>query len=786
MTGSARNEIVLMQDWRFALTGSVDERPAADAWRTVDLPHDWVIGRPVSPDVPWGVCMAFRQWEGVGWYANTVTLTAEQLRPGRRHWLDFDGVQECATVYVNGRRVGYQGYGYTPFRLDVTDALREGVNEILVRADFTQAPTDRWYSGAGIVRTVRWIETPERFLDERLVTVRQHVDVQARRVTLTIDPGLVGPVEARLADADGLEIAATARPGGDAALELTVGDANLWSAETPYLYTLTLSLPDSGDAVSMRIGLRDVTFDANEGMLVNGVRTVFKGVCLHQDIAPVGAAATPELWRARLERLKLMGCNGLRLAHHMFAREFLDLADAMGFYVYAEPFDKWRSGHYLRFFENDWKRDLDAMFLRDRNRPSVVMWGVGNEVEDQGKWPMVDTLRQLVAEAHRMDPTRPVGCAMNPHFQYDEAEYGDREDMDTVFNEAPKTGEITDPAERVERVKRIADVTDIVVMNYAEQWYGRVREAVPGKPIFGSETYQWFMGHDEQLQNFTQSNPQLVPWRADRRWVIGGAIWSGYDYLGESMGWPSKGWSAAPLRTNGVRRFSYDLLRSYWTDEPMVSFAVLDYSLPDEMVKEHWDMPPYVRHWDFPQFRKALIPYAIASNCEEVRVFVNGKRFYVPRPAECPNRLITGYLPWTPGEVVVEGVNGGAVACRDVVRTPGAADRLEWEADAPVELPARRGYCVGLTVHVADADGNDVFRAEPEVTFAVSGPADIVAVDNGDLTNDEPYIGSPVASRQGKASVFLRLNGQFGRVEITAKANEIKETRWVINVEERS
>ncbi|KAB8295629.1 sugar-binding domain-containing protein [Bifidobacterium avesanii] len=780
MINTTRTEAILARDWRFALTASPDEHPTDDAWRTVDLPHDWVINRPVSPDAPWGACMAFRQWEGVGWYAKTVTLPVKGH--GRRYWLDFDGVQECATVYVNGCRVGYQGYGYTPFRLEVTDAVREGCNEILVRADFTQSPTDRWYSGAGIVRTARWIETPARCLDERDVVVRQHVDPELRRASLSVDPGLPGPAAIQLRDDGDAVVALARRDDGDDPLDITVPDAHLWSAEHPYLYKLTVSLPDSGDAVSMRLGLRDVAFDADRGMLVNGVKTIFKGVCLHQDIAPVGAAATPELWRARLEYLKRMGCNGLRLAHHMFAREFLDLADAMGFYVYSEPFDKWRSGHYLRFFETDWRHDLDAMFRRDRNRPSVVMWGVGNEVEDQGKWPMVATLRQLVDEAHRMDPTRPIGCAMNPHFQYDDADYGDRNDMDTVFNEAPKTGEITDPAERVEHIKRIADVTDVIVMNYAEQWYGRVREAVPGKPIFGSETYQWFMGHDEQLQNFTQDNPQLVPWRNDRQWVIGGAIWSGYDYLGESMGWPSKGWSAAPLRTNGVERFSFDLLRSYWTDEPMVSFAVLDYSLPDEMVKEHWDMPPYVRHWDFSQFRRALIPYAIASNCEEVRVYVNGKRFYVPSPAQCPNRLITGYLPWAPGEVVVEGLNNGTVACRDVVRTPGRAAQLVWWTDSPSALPARRGYCVALTACVADDDGNEVFRAEPEVGFSVSGPASIVAVDNGDLTNDEPYDGHTVTAHQGKASVFLRLNGQAGRVEITAKSNNFNDSRWEISV----
>lgn len=789
----------LNNNWQFALTDSVNRRPQADGWSAVSLPHDWVVNRPMSEDADWGVCMAFRQWKGVGWYRTTVEVG--ETNAARRYWLDVDGAQECATVWVNGAEVGYQAYGYTPFRLEVTNAVKVGANEILVRLDFTQAPTDRWYSGSGLTRTITWIETAERCVDERNVVIRQGVDPETREAALTVDSGYALDADEvlriKLLDADGLVVASAnvdaetaVSKERNAVAEFVVHDAHLWSADTPYLYTLELSLANKNsqgdpiDSVSQRIGLRDVEFNPDEGMLINGRKTIFKGVCLHQDYACVGAATTKDLWRERLVKLKRMGCNGLRLAHHIHPREMMDLADEMGFYVYEEPFDKWHSGHYLRFFDEGWKSDLDAMFQRDRNRPSVVMWGVGNEIEDQGKKPMLALLRQLVDEAHRMDPTRPVGCAMNPHFQYDDVEYGDREDMETVFNEAPKTGEITDPADRVERIKRIADITDIAVLNYAEQWYDRVREAVPDKPIFGSETYQWFMGHDEQLQNYTQSNPQLVPLREDRRYVIGGAIWSGYDYLGESMGWPSKGWSAAPLRSNGVARFSYDILRSYWTDEPMVSFAVLDYTLPDEMVKEHWGLPPYVKHWDFPQFTKALIPYAVASNCDEVRIWVNGKRYYVPCPSDCPNRLVTGYLPWAPGVVMVEGVSNGEVTCRDVTHTPvGPVAGLVFESDCPdacrdgsvlagVGVPARRGYEQLFTVRSVDANGNLVFRSNARIEFAVYGSAHIVAVDNGNLVNDEPYAAEDVTSHRGRASVLVRFDGVPGRVDVVARCGD--------------
>ena len=183
------------------------------------------------------------------------------------------------------------------------------------------------------------------------------------------------------------------------------------------------------------------------------------------------------------------------------------------------------------------------------------------------------------------------------------------------------------------------------------------------------------------MQNFTNANPNLVPFEKD--YCIGGMIWTGYDYLGESAGYPAKGWSGALLRTNNERRPGYYILQSYWSGKPMVHFSVMDYSLADEVVKEHWDSPPYADHWHFPQFRKALIPYIVASNCDEAELYLNGKRFVLPKPSDCPNRLITGFLPWQPGTVRVVGYRAGEAVCEHVTVTPGPTARLAFSRPDP-------------------------------------------------------------------------------------------------------
>lgn len=833
-----RRETELLEGWEYTAGESGED------FRPVTLPHDAAIEREFDRRMDEGGSQGFRNRFLVCRYRRKLHI--QRMEPGHRWMLNFGGIYEDSTVRVNGREAGGHKYGYSSFTLDVTELLQEGENLLEVRADNSQHPADRWYSGAGLYRSVKLIEVEEVHFEPWDVVLRTEVLGDAARVTVCTgleEEQLCGrKVRAELAAQTGATVAAA--EGSCKELELTVEKAEFWSAEAPNLYRLTLSLWEENreaDRLSLSVGLRTIEMVPGKGMFVNGNKVMLKGVCLHQDVGCLGIAARKEIFRQRLLALKEMGCNAIRPAHHTFSSEFLDLCDELGFYVYEECFDKWHGGLYGRYFRTEWKKDVDAMVRRDRNRPSIFMWGVGNEVENQGQGSMLATLKLLTEYVRTLD-ARPVSYAMNPHFKReDRADLSGIKDIQKFVDEVNDT-EIYDKEERVERIAGIAEYVDVVSCNYQEQWYPLIHERIPNKLILGTEVYQYFMGAPDQMQNFTDVNPVAAV--QDLDYCIGSFIWTGIDYLGESMGWPAKGWGGSLIRTNGSRRPGYYLMQSYWDEKPMVHFSVMDYSLEDEGVKEHWDIPMLADHWHFSQFHKTVIPYCIMSNCEEVQLFLNGKRFYIPHPAECRNRMITGYLPWQPGTVEAVGLTGGKEVCRHTVRTPGMAVALKFEGDAwtfkdyggtglygeeislsigreqdclpagkdqecmsagreqeclsdgrnqncqatgqkpgEMRISAEKGRQVQLAVRAYDGEGNPCFRESAKVRFRVEGPAEILAVDAGEITGNEPYQGNAVHLFRGQASVMIALTGETGRVCIYADAEGMRTGNYVLLAE---
>ena len=756
----ARKEIGIMTGWEFAL-----EEKGEKHFSEVELPHDWAITGPFKKDMEQGEAQGFRDRWGIGWYRKKLELSEKKDRCC--YYLDFGGIYEDSTIWFNGHMAGGRKYGYSPFRLDVTDYVHTGTNEILIRVDNTKKPVDRWYSGAGIYRTVKWIETEKYHLDERKIRVSTAIDNNSG--VITVNPGIQGSMRLS-AEHDG-NMYQTERK--EEIITLRIPDAKFWSAEEPNLYHLKLELMDGercADQITMHVGIREFDFIPDRGMIVNHKPVVLKGVCVHQDIACRGIAATKEMWRTRLMDLKELGCNGIRAAHHMYAEEFLDLCDELGFYVYEECFDKWTGGLYGRYFETEWKKDLTTMVERDRNRTCVFIWGLGNEVENQAQDSMIRLLKMLKGQVVSLDNTRPVTYAMNPHFKRESnVDLSRVKDIQKFVDETDDM-EIYDMEERLDCIAGIADVVDIISCNYQEQWYDKIHERFPDKLILGTEIYQFFKGHENQMQNFICENPSLVP--LEKKYVMGGFIWTGFDYLGESMGYPAKGWGGSLIRTNGNRRPSYYIMQSYWSKKPMVYFAVMDYSLKDEGVKEHWDIPIYAEHWHFPQFHRAVIPYMIASNCEEVRLFVNEKEFYLPNPSQCANRLITGFIPYVPGRVKVVGYIQGEEVCSREVVTP----------DAPVELRFTEGEYVSadcgqqrlLTVRACDEHGNPYFREESLVNFEIEGNGEILAVDNGNLMGNEPYDETFIHMYHGQASVLVKCGDIPGIIRVSAHASGMK------------
>lgn len=779
-----RKRVGLTDQWTFAFHPGTEpaakDMAAALEYQPVTLPHDWMIGRPVDKNTRQGPPQGYFDRWGTGFYRRDLTV---EKKPDTLYRLCFDGVYENCSVWVNDVPVGGWGYGYTPFVSDITQALRDGENRLLVRVDNTRFPADRWYSGAGIYRMV-WLETvPAEHLEPAEVTME--TSLTDHGPSLSVNVAHSGRKRISMEGHQKIFQEITE----DDTVTFSGPALRLWSAEQPNLYTLTVELLDGEEALdtlTFRTGLRTVRADRSHGLLVNNVPTKLKGVCLHQDAGCFGAAVTPELWRERFRELKKIGCNALRLAHHLYMPEVLDLCDEMGFYVYEEAFDKWTSGAYARHYEQSWKQDLTAMVLRDRSRPSILFWGVGNEVEGQAHTAMLRLLENHVAAVRELDGTRPVGLAMNPFFGYEERPaLADGINVQHIVG-AAKLGEILDMDDKLEYIRRIAQRVDVLGCNYMEQWYDAIHAAVPDKLILGTETYQFFRGQGELFQAYYDRCPWLdVP---GRDWCAGGFVWSGIDYLGESAVWPAKGWSGALFTTDMEPRPMAYAYRSWWTDEPTVHFAVLDMSLGDEGVQAHWDAPRYKRHWSFPQFQAAVIPYMVATNCEQVEIWLRG-RCYRPAPTrEFPDGIVRGFLPYWPGEVAVVGLRDGREVCRDTVVTPGQAAQLRFEEeetavalrrdDAGRTLP----FQLLCKVRAYDMDGNAVFHEYARVRFTVEGPAEIVGTDNGDMQRSDPFAGSDVHLYGGHASAALRLTGT-GRVRVTAHAPGLRPACAVITAE---
>lgn len=765
----SRIETKLMHGWEFTL-----KEPEDQNFKPVTLPHDWVINQPFNRDMKQAEAQGFRDRWGIGWYRRNIVF--DEIKQDCVYHLEFDGVYENSTVWINGKEAGGQKYGYSRFTLDITNLIHKGDNQVLVKVDNTSFPADRWYSGAGIYRTVKLLELNQNHLRPEEIQVKTAID--GDKGILTIMTGVSSLVKACVSD-ENTRITGESENGR---IDLAIPDVKLWSPEQTHLYDLELSLIERNKAVDtyrLRIGFREIRMVAGKGMYINGKATKVKGLCIHQDAGCLGIAAPTEIWRDRLLKFKEIGCNAVRTAHHIFASEFLDICDELGFLVYEEPFDKWTGGSYGRYFNTEWKKDLECMVKRDRNHPCIFIWGVGNEVENQAQSSMLKILKMLKEYLLTMDDTRPVSYAMNPHFKRESnIDVSKVKDIQQFVDEVSDT-EIFDVDEKVECIRKIAEIVDVISCNYQEQWYPAIHQAIPDKLILGTETYQFFRGHAEQMQNFSDEVPWIDVEKYD--YVIGGMLWTGIDYLGESMGYPAKGWAGSLMWTNNERKPLSWLYQSYWSEKPMVYFAVMDYSLPDEGVKEHWDTPRYASHWDFPQFNKTVIPYMIATNCEEVVLELNDKPYSVKRPSVSPNRMITGYLPYKPGVITVRGYINGKEACRYTLKTASPAVKLGFDFEE-ITLKAVEGYQKLFTVRAKDIDGTTVFHESAKVTFSVTGPAEIVAVDNGDICSNEPYGENFMHMFHGCVSTVIRLTGEKGRVVLSAFSEGMHAAQLVINV----
>ncbi|MCD8291983.1 MAG: DUF4982 domain-containing protein [Prevotella sp.] len=728
-----RKELNLSDNWLFSRDNI--------SWQEVSVPHDWAINGPF--DKAWDLqFVAIEQngetekteksgrsgalpWIGNGYYKTVVTLDERPVNAE----LIFDGAMSEPTISINGKVAGYWAYGYNAFRIDATPFLKKGANIIEVSLK-NMEESSRWYPGGGIFRPVKLILTGEVCIDDWGSWFRT-ITADSKKAKVSIATQLKGyegvdnlTVTTRLLDNNGTEVVSSVDnidDTGCANASITVSSPNLWSPENPYLYTLVTSVNRNGkvvDQTKQRVGIRTVSVSAKNGFQLNGVTRKIKGVCLHHDLGPLGAAVNKAAIIRQVRMMKEMGCDAIRTSHNMPSTMQMEVCDSMGMMVMAESFDMWIypkcANGYAQFF-NDWAdKDITNLVLNHRNHPSIVMWSIGNEIPEQWSEEGREIARHLQDLCHQLDPTRPVTQGM------------DRPD------EALKSG--------------FAQVMDIPGFNYRVQKYDNNIKQLPQGFLLGSETAStvssrgvykfpvnvtdWAVYPDGQCSSYdteycSWSNLPDDDWQMqdDRKWVIGEFVWTGFDYLGEPTPydeyWPSRSSYFGICDLAGLPKDRYWLYRSHWRkDSPTLHL------LP---------------HWTWNGREGEVTPVYCYTSYPSAELFVNGKS-QGRKSFDKSSRLDRYRLRWNdvvyePGELkVVAYDEKGNEMESQIIKTAGEPDHLELMADRNVISSAGHDLSF-VTVTMKDKDGNNCPLADNLLTFKVTGSAKFRAACNGDATS---------------------------------------------------
>ena len=749
----ARDVSLFNDGWKFRLEDRFEYKSSElddSDWREVMLPHDWSIESAFSE-----TNSGRNAWlpGGIAWYRKTFTLL--ESCKGKHIEIQFGGVYKNAAVWINNTHVGTQHDGYTSFFYDISELLYYGGKEnvIAIQVDNSIQPNCRWYSGSGIYRNVHlkilepthvatwgtFITTPEVSKKRATVSVETTVENMDEAKELVLET-IIYDAENRAVATTRSEVAASRFAKKTIQQELQVKRPNLWSVDTPYLYRAE-SVLKSGKVVLDRypstFGIRSIEFDADRGFFLNGENMKMKGVCLHHDAGSFGAAVPDaSIWRYRLQKLKAMGCNAIRTAHNPASATFMDLCDEMGFLVMDEFVDKWDKTYRpslaedspfydVSFFDpnfsDEWKRNFESTILRDRNRPSVIMWSVGNENHPPESLGQKHGLRTYASFVRSLDPTRPVISGMERGKDYKGKNIVER-----------KVNDIIDSCRYM----------DLIALNYGEQWCEMIGEKKPGKPFVGTESYRYFNSTLEVRFASVERSPWLDALENDNN--MGVFLWPGIGYLGESKTFPNASGNSGLISSAEFRRHESYLYEAFWTEEPMVYLAI--YEEDPDTVEGTWGTPKLSRNWN--RIAGEATHAATYGNCDSVNLYLNGKLLGNQKLADVPNWIMKWRdIAYEEGTLTAKGVVDGVEVCASTVTTAGDVSRIRLTADA--ESLKSAGF-IRVDLQLTDDAGRPVVFSEKELTFKISGDAEIFALNNGNgdvvnsrlnRTNRPTYLG---------------------------------------------
>ena len=803
LSAAAQRQVTELRQWQFSRDGAT--------WQQVTIPHDWAISGPF--DKKWDLQrVAIEQngeteateksgrsgalpWIGEGHYRTTFRMTT----PPNHVELVFDGAMSEPVVKVNGSEVGRWAYGYNAFRVDITTSLVPGENVVEVDLNNVEE-SSRWYPGGGLYRPVQLVSYPQGYMDDWQTCIRTlslH-DGQAQLSISALIPFVHDgeTLTAKLLDSNGTclsEQTQTVGKSGAVVLTMEVENPRLWTPETPYLYNMQLET-STGDCTKTRFGIRTITVSKEGGFQLNGVTRKLKGVCLHHDLGPLGAAINKAALIRQIQTMKAMGADAIRTSHNMPSQWQMDICDSLGMMVMAESFDMWiypkcKNG-YARFFREWADRDMENLVLRNRNHPSIVMWSIGNEIPEQWSDEGREIARHLQDICHRLDPTRPVTQGM------DRAE------------DALKSG--------------FAQVMDVPGFNYRVHKYENNIRQLPKGFLLGSETastvssrgiYKFPVVPDDNGR-FASYSPDYDPkaietadgqcssydveycpwsnlpdddwvWQDEKPWVIGEFVWTGYDYLGEPSPydeyWPARSSYFGICDLAGLPKDRYYLYRSHWNHN--------DHTLH------------VLPHWTWPGREGEVTPVYVYTDYPKAELFINGKsqgvRTFNPQPSTlnaqpstlnaqpstlnpplgsaaslCEERLDRYRLRWNdvryePGTIEVVAYDAeGREAARTRQVTAGEPAELQLQADRTV-LKADGDDLAFITVSLTDKNGTFCPAADDELTFEVTGAGIYQAACNGDATSLEPFTQPQMKLFSGQLVVIVRTTTTPGDITLT-------------------
>lgn len=702
-------------------------------FRSVYVPHDWSIELPFDPQM--GGSAGYLAG-GQGIYVKNFILPASVKN--RRLSITFDGVYHRATVWLNGHRLGHHVYGYTGFSFDITPYINiKGENRLVVHVD--REEQSRWYTGSGIYRHVWLTATGATRVKENGIFVIAKTDGNVEVNTELV--GGEGKISHTIYDNKGKKVASSSSS------KLMVNNPQLWSCDSPVMYTLVTTVKDAkgrvSDEVSTPFGFRDIRFDANTGFWLNGKNMKLKGMCLHQDAGSLGVAVPDEVWLRRLKALKEIGCNAIRCSHNPPSSEFLTICDTLGLFVLDEAFDKWKSGYYEPFYDENAHWDIADMVLRDRNHPSVIVWSIGNEVSEAWKTDEegVNRARELNDIVKKLDPTRPTMVACQQGF-------------------ADKFGE----------------VTDLVGYNYLENRMIADHKRHPNRKMFVAEAFVYYSGLREAVvRDFVEYNP----WNyvRDNDFIAGSFVWAGVDYLGESSPWPAKGWCSCPFDMTLKERPQAAYYHPAWNPEKdYLKLVVRDNCFDQAIGTDHWQYPPMADTWDLPYTDSRCVEVRCYTTCDSVQFFFpmwsNPQLPLKPRvTADYPDNCITIQLPARQGKVLAVGYKGGKEVMRDSLINHGPVADVRLDADYTTLSPIASDFSMEtakntvshIRLTLVDKEGRIQQMQPRKFRVEVEGPIRLLGVETGDMRRKESWRTTELNTYFGEGLVRLQSTEKRGK-----------------------